>query len=82
MYLTLFYNNLKSSKDRTKLLNGKEAEFYENFSRINYLTIRPLVTTQRLDLVEVVKMQKNQTYGFFSNYFRDLLSENVLVITK
>ena len=31
------------------LLDGKEAECYENFSDINDLKIRPLVTSQRLD---------------------------------
>ena len=41
------YGNFKSSKDKTKLLDGKEAEFYQ-ISDINDLKIRPLVTTQRL----------------------------------
>ena len=49
MCLTLFLNNFKSSKDKTKLLGGKEAEFYENFSDIIDLKIQPLVTTQRID---------------------------------
>ena len=53
MYATiayeLFLNDLKSSNDRTKLLDGKEAEFYDNFSDINDLKIRLLVTTQRFD---------------------------------
>ena len=40
---TCFSNNFKSSTDRTKLLDGKEAEFYENFSDINELKIQPLV---------------------------------------
>ena len=35
----VFFNNFKSSKARTKLLNGIEAEFYENFSDINDLKI-------------------------------------------
>ena len=30
-------------------LNGKEAEFYKNFTDINDLKIRLLVTTQRLN---------------------------------
>ena len=42
-------NNFKSSKDKTKLLCGKEAEFYENFSNIIDLKIRPSVTKQRID---------------------------------
>ena len=41
----LFFNNFKSSNDRTKSLDGKEAEFYKNFSDINDLKIRLLVTT-------------------------------------
>ena len=41
---TCFSNNFKSSTDRTKLLDGKEAEFYDNFSDINDLKIQPLVT--------------------------------------
>ena len=45
----VFSNNFKSSEDRTKLLDGKEAEFYNNFSDINDLKISPFVTTQRLD---------------------------------
>ena len=49
MCLTLFLNNSKSSKDKTKLLNGKEAEFYKIFYDINDLKVRPLVTTQRID---------------------------------
>ena len=32
----------KSSKDRTKLLDGNESEFYDNFSNINDLKIQPL----------------------------------------
>ena len=49
MCLTLFLNNFKSGKDKTKSLDGKEAEFYNNFSDSNDLKIRPLVTTQRID---------------------------------
>ena len=49
MSLTLFLNNFKSSNDKTKLLDEKEADFYDNFSDINDLKIRPLVTTQRID---------------------------------
>ena len=49
MSLTLFLNNFKGSKDKTKLLSGKEAEFYDNFSDIIDLKIRPLVTTRRID---------------------------------
>ena len=45
----VFFNNFKSSKDRTKFLDVKEAKFYEKFSDINDLKIRALVTTQRLD---------------------------------
>ena len=41
----VFLHNFKSSKDRTKLLDGKEAEFYKIFSDTNYLKIQPLVTT-------------------------------------
>ena len=37
MCLTLFFNNLKSNRDRTKLLDGKESEFYKNCFDINYL---------------------------------------------
>ena len=46
----LFLNNFKSSKERTKLLDGKEAKFYtsKHFSDINDLKIRPLVTTPRI----------------------------------
>ena len=47
--VTNFWNNVKSSKDRTKLLGGKEAKFYYDFSDINYLKIRLWVTAQRLD---------------------------------
>ena len=49
MCLTLFFNHFKSSKDKTKLLGEKEAEFYENFSDIIDLKIQPLVTTRRID---------------------------------
>ena len=35
----VFFNNFKSSKARTKLLDGKEAEFYDNFSDINDVKI-------------------------------------------
>ena len=49
MSLTLFLNNFKSSEDITKLLDGKEAEFYKYVSDIDDLKIRPLVTTQCLD---------------------------------
>ena len=39
MCLTLFLNSFKSSKDKTKLLGGKEAEFYKNCSDIIDLKI-------------------------------------------
>ena len=48
-YELVFLNNFKSSNDRNKSLDGKEAEFYKDFSDINDLKIRPLVTTQRID---------------------------------
>ena len=44
----VLFNNFTSSKDRTKSLDGKEAEFYKDFSDINDLKIRQSVTTQRL----------------------------------
>ena len=44
----VFLNNFKSSKDRTKLLDGKGAEFHKNCFDINDLKIRPLVTKPRL----------------------------------
>ena len=47
--LVLFFNNFKSSRDKTKLLGGKEAESYKIFSDIIDLKIQPLVTTQRID---------------------------------
>ena len=37
--VTLFLNNFKRSKDRTKLMDGKEAGFYDNFFDINDPTI-------------------------------------------
>ena len=49
MCLTLFLNNFKSSKGKTKLLGEKEAEFYDNFSDIIDLKMQPLVTTQHID---------------------------------
>ena len=48
MSLTLYLNNFKSSRDKPKLLGGKEAEFYDTFSDID-LKIQPLVTTQCID---------------------------------
>ena len=41
MSLTSFLNNFKSSKVKTKLLDGKEAEFYRIFSDVTDLKIRP-----------------------------------------
>ena len=49
MSLTLCLNNFKSNQDKTKLLGGKEAEFYKNCSDIIDLKFQPLVTTQRID---------------------------------
>ena len=78
MCLILFLNNFKSSKDKTKLLDGKEAEFYKNFSDINDLKIRPhnaLISKSG---------QNAETSGIwlFSKQFRDLLSENDHIIIQ
>ena len=42
MSLTSFLKNFKNSRDRTTLLDGKEAELYNNFPDINYLNIQQL----------------------------------------
>ena len=67
-----FLNIFKTSNDRTKLLDRKESEFYENFSDINDLKIGHYTTPW---LVKVFKMQKNQEYDFFQTIFgwEDLL---------
>ena len=67
----LFFNNFESSKDRTKLLNGKEREF---FFKIRYQwfenpTIGHYTTPW---LVKVSKCRK----------IMNILSENVHIITK
>ena len=74
----LVFNNFKSSKDRTKSLDGKEAEFYENVSDINDLKIRPY---NPLISKNGQNAEKSGIW-LLSNYFRDLLSENVHIITK
>ena len=73
MCLTLFLNNFKSSKDRTKLLDGKEAEFVMFF--INNLKIRPSISKSGQNV-------ERSGIWLISNYFCDLLSENVHMITK
>ena len=78
MCLALFLNN-KSSKDRTKLLDGKEAEFYDNFSDINDLNIRPLVTHL---ISKCGQNAERSEIWLFHTIFRDLLFENVHLITK
>ena len=67
----------RSFEDRTKLLEGKEAEFYKNVSDINDLKIRQLVTLHNALMSK--SGQNAEKSGLwlwlFSNYFRDLLSE-------
>ena len=73
-----FSNKIKSCKDSTKLLDGKQAEFYGNFSDINF-------NQQSLHSTLISKSGQNADKSgiwLFSNFFWDLLSENVHIVTK